>query len=314
MRKVNAMLNPLDPMDKERTLIKLLVKWCVIIFCTLLAAASTASAASDYSARPSLSAAEHFAAAKAMDDRSEESEEPLSTEAAMQAVWHVDQAIAKGYQDRKQAYRLLDKMLGAVVTSNYDCFMGKYKDSKDHTILKLCAPIIAARKRMNDMIPERYRDYPEDPEIVLSYASYLSVNGASKAEIEALYKKTLQLSKSPEISGVLAYLLVEEEKYDEAKERFAETLELVSDEYLLADNLERFVSHLRGFGCAMPAEIEQAVKAIPERYKSDSEMHKHEQKVKAKVKPTKEELEDSNKLAAIKKQVIDAIRKAQCKS
>jgi hypothetical protein len=297
-------------------LIKLLVQSFVIIFFSLFAAVSTAVAESDYSARPSLSAAEHFAAAKAIADLTQDYEDgaEFPTEAAVQAVWHVDQAIAKGYPDHKQADRLLNKMLSVVITSNYDCFMGKYKDSKDPAILKLCAPMIAAKKRKADTISERYRNYPTDPGIVLSYASYMSLNGASKAEIEALYKKTLQLSKSPEISGVLAYLLVEEEKYDEAKERFAETLELVSDEYLLADNLERFVSHLRGFGCAMPAETEQAVKAIPMRYKSESGAHEHEQKIKEKIKPTKEELEDSKKLAAIKKQVIDAIRKAQCKA
>lgn len=55
------------------------IKFRTIVLFTLLAAVSTATAASDDAARPSLSAKEHFAVAKAIDDENENTEQEVST-------------------------------------------------------------------------------------------------------------------------------------------------------------------------------------------------------------------------------------------
>lgn len=292
---------------------KYLNKISIIIFCTLTVLPGIAIAVSDLSARPSLSANEHFTIAKDIDDLSQKLEEPPSTEAAKTAVWHVEQAIAKGYSGHKQAQLLLQKMLWAWGASKYECF-SKFKESKDILIQKMCAPFISANERANNMTPELFRTYPDDPKIAHSYFIYISSTGAGNVEKEAMLRKALMLAKDSHLIAALAYVLVDEKKFEEAKERFAEALELVSDEYVLAVNLEKFAFDLRSFGCMLPADLDQVVRAIPDRYKSEFEKHEHEKNVKAKIKPTKDEIKDNRKLAEIKKNVINGIRQAQCKA
>lgn len=290
-------------------LTKWLVKFCVTTIFALMATANVTFAAIDFSARPSLSAVEHFAAATQIASLVQAEEEPLSTEAAMAAVFHVEQAIAKGYSDRKQSRVLLREMLWAWGASKLDCY-GKYKDSKDTAIQKLCTAVVAANERANNMTPELYRDYPDDPKIVSSYLIWVSAAGAENAEKEVILKKGLSRSSDRQLISELAYVLLDEGKFKEAKERFIEALDAISDDYVLADKIQKYSRVLAHGRCAMPSEIETLIQSIPARYKSEFDMR--EQKVDERAKSTKEELEDSNKIVSIKKQVINAIHKAKC--
>ena len=218
-----------------------------------------------------------------------------------------------GYEDRKQARLLLRKMLRYLGASNYDCFVGKYKDAKKSEIMKLCKPYLDATEKADKLTVELYREYPEDPDIIFLYYSYMSTKGMVDFEKEALLKKVIALNSDPHIMAELAYLLIEEKKLNEAKLEFIKILELVSDDYLLADYLERFYFDLRGFGCEVSNEIGQVVNSIPERFKSEFEKHEYEKKVKAKIKPSKDEVEDSKKLAKIRGQVIKGIQQVKCK-
>lgn len=285
-----------------------LTKFCTIIFCTFLSVASTAIEASDFSARSSLSAKEHFTAAKATKEQSDKLQEPLSTEASMQAVWHVEQALAKGYPNSKQTRVLLRELLWDWGSSEYRCY-NKFKDSKDPAIQKQCAPIVAANERANNMTPELYRDYPDDPEIVSSYLVWISTAGAKNAEKEATLKEALRHSNDRQLVSELAYVLLDEGKFKEAEERFIEAVELSSDDYTLAEKLQKYSRVFAHGRCTMPSDIEPLILTIPKRYKSESGVHEQ----KTEFKPTKEETEDRNKLESIKERLIIGIRQAQCK-
>jgi tetratricopeptide (TPR) repeat protein len=102
-------------------------------------------------------------------------------------------------------------------------------------------------------------------------------------------------------------------KIDESKVGIIEYVELISDDYDWAALIPGYIGRLTGPNCSLP-KSKALLLTIPKRFVPEGEYEPDLRKaIKAmEIPPTKEEIEDSNTLAAIKQGVLNELRQAKC--
>lgn len=213
----------------------------------------------DASAKRSLSADQHYAAAKKLVAMENEDTAPSVNE---EVVYHLEQAISQGYKNPKEARLLLQNRLLILGASAPECDQ-MFKNSKDPAIQKRCRSVRIAMEKALRMIDELHRDFPDDANVILLYARDRDRRGANSKEVESLLRKAAAIA--PNDSNVLAEL-AGYANIAESKLLYADAVAFSKNDEIITHNIEFSWRNLRNRGCATSPEIDGVVDSLPKRF------------------------------------------------
>ena len=266
----------------------------------LLSHCAVAFAVDNIAAKKPLSADQHYAAAKKL---AAEDEENIGQDHYAEVVFHIDQAIAKGYKNRKEARLFLQERLRMLGGFTAGC-NGVYKDSKDPAIQKQCNQARSAIDRAVKMTAELYKDYPDDARVILLYAVEINQLGAHSKEAETLLRKAATIApQDPDILGELAQYT----PVTESKQLFADYVAFTQKDEFISHSIRFAWDTLRQRGCAASPDLDGIIDSIPRRY--DGAGPYVDPKYTVAVKQL---AEDHDKLLALKKRFVTALRQHRC--
>lgn len=228
-------------------------------------------AQADTTAKSSLSADQHFAEAKKLIDA--QSGEGTPRRLVDGAISHLDQALAEGYSDQKDArwqlhgqLRNLHVMIGSAV-----CNKRNKKYSQEPVVQERCKRDDETAKQAGErsikVLTELYRDYPDDLKVILAFSSYRESAGAGGKEVRIMMQRAAKIApKDAEVLMRLAGMAVTNER----QSLYADAVTYTREDVIIVHNINYIWGSMQRNKCAKSPEIDAVVAALPPRFSDEA--------------------------------------------